>query len=212
MNDVKQIVAKNIGSLRQSAHMTQLELAEKLNYSDKAVSKWERGDALPDIATLSEIAQIFGVTLDYLIQPEHPQPSPKAQQSDTPYNRPIILCLALLLVWFVAMLAFVVSSWLTDHEPRRYLAFLYAVPVSAVVWLTLNSVWFNRRVNYLIISLLMWSVLASIHLTCLAWGVEIHLIYLLGAPGQLMIFLWMFMKKQSRRVKGEKALDRQNAQ
>lgn len=203
MNDVKLTVAKNIAALRQAARMTQLELAEKLNYSDKAVSKWERGEALPDIATLAEIAQIFGVTLDDLVQSERAEPKPCPKEQETKYNRPIILGLALLLVWFVALLAFLAATWLTDNEPRRYLAFVYAVPVSAIVWLTLNSVWFNRRVNYLIISLLMWSVLAAIHLSFLSAGVQLGLIYLLGIPGQLMIFLWMFMKKQSRRQSGQ---------
>ena len=49
---LKQTVANNIAQLRKSKGLTQLELAERLNYSDKAVSKWERGEGLPDVLVL----------------------------------------------------------------------------------------------------------------------------------------------------------------
>ena len=67
VEDLKPIIAKNIIDLRRTADITQAQLAEKLNYSDKAVSKWERGEAIPSVATLKEIADHFGVTVDYLI-------------------------------------------------------------------------------------------------------------------------------------------------
>ena len=61
MQDIKPIIAKNITILRQNAKMTQSELAEKLNYSDKAISKWERGESIPDITVLKALADLFGV-------------------------------------------------------------------------------------------------------------------------------------------------------
>ena len=67
MEDIKQIIAKNIASLRTDSKLTQLELAEKLNYSDKAISKWERGESIPDVITLKAVADLFGVTVDYLL-------------------------------------------------------------------------------------------------------------------------------------------------
>jgi transcriptional regulator with XRE-family HTH domain len=71
MSDLKTIIARNIIELRRKNNMTQLELAEKLNYTDKAVSKWERGESLPDIAVLKTIADMFGVGLDYLVSEDH---------------------------------------------------------------------------------------------------------------------------------------------
>ena len=71
MNDLREIVAKNICELRREANMTQLMLAEKLNYSDKAVSKWERGESVPDVFMLKTIADLFGVTVDYLLTDDH---------------------------------------------------------------------------------------------------------------------------------------------
>lgn len=197
MNDVKQAVSRNISALRQAAHMTQLELAEQLNYSDKAISKWERGDATPDIVTLTEIANIFGVTLDYLVTTDHPVKKPVEDSVPKPsYSRPIITVLSVVLVWFVALSAFVVVSLLTDSLIPRYLIFIWALPVSLIVWLCFNAVWFRPRLNYLIVSLLMWSVLAAVHLTVLMLASTTILIYVLGVPGQAAILLWMFMKKK----------------
>ena len=52
MDDLKLTVARDLADCRRAAGLTQLQLAEKLNYSDKAVSKWERGESLPDVAVL----------------------------------------------------------------------------------------------------------------------------------------------------------------
>lgn len=198
MNNVKLTVARNIAVLRQAKHMTQLELAEQLNYSDKAVSKWERGDATPDIVTLTEIANIFGVTLDYLVSAEHSQAEiTKQQQPKVHYNHHIITGLAIMLVWLLALFAFVLVALITDNTSARAMIFLYALPVSLIVWLVFNSIWFHKKLNYLIVSLLMWSILMALHLSFLFFDHHIGLIYLLGIPGQAIILLWMFMKKPS---------------
>ena len=62
----KKLVAKNLSFYRKANKLTQLELAEKLNYSDKAISKWERGESLPDLYTLNVIAEFFGITINDL--------------------------------------------------------------------------------------------------------------------------------------------------
>ena len=72
MEELKMIIAGNIGQLRRDAGITQLDLAEHLNYSDKAVSKWERGESIPDIVTLKAIADRFSVSVDYLLRADHP--------------------------------------------------------------------------------------------------------------------------------------------
>ena len=100
MNDIKFIVAKNITQLRQEKKMTQLELAEQLNYSDKAVSKWEHADSMPDIATLVEIANIFGVTLDYLVEEEHKKPVVK-EKKEPQFNHGIIMAVSVALCYMV---------------------------------------------------------------------------------------------------------------
>ncbi len=60
-------VGKTISNLRKEKNMTQMELADKLNISFQAVSNWERGQTMPDISKLNELADIFGVTIDELL-------------------------------------------------------------------------------------------------------------------------------------------------
>lgn len=200
MSDIKSVVAKNIAELRQANGITQLELAEKLNYSDKAVSKWERGDSMPDISVLVEIADLFHVSLDYLIHEDHTAAQAEAKAEKAPrYSRGIITAVSVLLVWLIAMFTFVLLALLGTPAKYTWLSFLYAVPVSAIVWLVLNSIWFNRKRNYFIISLLMWSVLVSVQLSLLPFGKNVWLIYLLGIPGQIIILLWSAMKKKPKK-------------
>ena len=66
MSDLKIIIARNLVELRKRNKYTQQDLAEILQYSDKAISKWEKGDSLPDIEVLYQICKLYGVTLDYL--------------------------------------------------------------------------------------------------------------------------------------------------
>lgn len=184
-------IARNIAELRRENNMTQLELAERLNYSDKAISKWERGESLPDIAVLKNIADIFLVTVDYLLEEIHKREAlPAAQTVARGRRRGVIAWLGVLLVWMVATTAFVAIQLATKRIGIAWLTFVWAVPTSMVVWLIMNSVWFNRRRNYLIVSLLMWTVLAAAHVTLLMAGVNVWLIYLLGIPAQIIIFLW----------------------
>ena len=188
---LKNIIAQNIAELRRSNNMTQIELAEKLNYSDKAISKWERGESIPDVAVLKNIADIFLVSVDYLLEETHKRPVPPAAQATTrKRRRGVITWLGVLLVWMVATISFVTLQLVFPAEANAWLNFIWAVPVSALVWLIMNSVWFNRRRNYLIVSILMWTVLAAAHITLLVAGVNVWLIYLLGIPAQIIIFLW----------------------
>lgn len=201
MNDIKSAVAKNISELRQSRGMTQIELAEKLNYSDKAISKWERAESIPDITVLVTIAELFGVTLDYLVREEHSaEEREEATNAPTPkYNRHLIAAMSVILVWFIALLVFVLLALFATSLTGEWLAFLYAVPVASIVMLVFNSVWFDSRKNYFIISVLVWSILLAIHITVFVAGYNLWLLYLLGIPGQLVILMWSKLKKPAKK-------------
>ncbi len=208
MEDIKLIISQNIVELRRQRGMTQSSLAEKLNYSDKAVSKWERGESLPDITVLKAIAETFGVTVDYLIESEHPE----AALCDSSVSKPdesviarikrrrrVVTIMSSLLVWVVATLVFVILDLSLDGTWAHYLTFAWAVPSAAIVWLIFNSIWHNRRMNYIIISLFMWSTLLAVHLSTLAGGVNAWQMYLLGIPGQLIIVLWSIIGKDFKK-------------
>lgn len=195
MNDLKAIVAKNITELRKENKLTQLELAEKLNYSDKSVSKWERGESIPDVIVLKEMADLFGVSVDYMLKP-HKEIGLAAKLSISikKRNRTSITAMCVLLVWLVATITFVTLEIILEENSYNWLTFIYAVPVSFIVWLVMNCVWFNLRNNFLIISLLMWSVLAVTFITLICFVGNYWKLFLLGVPGQIIIWLWSRLK------------------
>ena len=194
MDDVKTIVANNILELRKSNNMTQLELAEKLNYSDKTISKWERAESTPDISILKEIASFFGVTLDYLVS-EHTNEELKPAPRKGKYNLKAISYISECCSWLVALFAFVITTLILKEQKFQFLYFVYALPASLIVRLILNTIWFNIRHNYYIVSLLMWATLAAVHLTFLYFGIDAILVYFLGFIGQFIIVLWSFIRK-----------------
>ena len=203
MEDIKPIIAKNITALRQGAKMTQIELAERLNYSDKSVSKWERAESIPDITVLKAIADMFEVPLDYLVR-ENPELPPILEESELipgrKRNHKVITALSILLVWFVAAVVFVVLDMVKLDTKLHFLAFAYAVPVSMIVWLVLNSIWFSCRYNYLIISLLMWTTLGCTALLLqLLCGISFWQMIILGALGQVIIATWSRMQYHQKK-------------
>ncbi len=201
MEDIKLAIAQNIVYLRKKHNLTQIELAEKLNYSDKAISKWERAESIPDITVLKSIADLFGVSIDYLIRSEHStdgEPVGESRESIIAYikrRRAIVTVMSILLVWVIATLLFVILDMSLDGTWGHFLSFAYAVPASAVVWLVFNSIWHNKRLNYLIISVMMWSLLIAVHLSTVSGGVNAWQLYLLGMPGQVIILLWSVIGK-----------------
>ncbi len=194
MEATKSTVAKNIVRLRQASGMTQAELAAKLNYSDKAVSKWERGESMPDVAVLSKIADLFQVSLDWLVRGEVMSAEP-AVKAESRLNRVLVTIMSVVMVWLVAALVFMVIHLITGGNTANILVFVYAVPASLIVWLVFNSIWFKPRLNYLIVSLLMWSLLATLQLTILPFGHNVWPIYLLGIPAEVIILIWSRLNK-----------------
>ncbi len=205
MEDIKLIIAQNIVSLRKKNDLTQIELAEKLNYSDKAISKWERAESTPDISVLKSIADLFGVTVDYLISAEHngceePHGDRSAIIEYIKRRRKIVTIMSVLIVWVIATLLFVILDLALKDTWAQLLCFAYAVPTGALVWLVFNSIWHNKRLNYAIISLMMWSLLFAVHLSILVGGYNAWQMYLLGIPGQVIILLWSVIGKSAKKT------------
>ena len=215
MNDdkLKNQLGANISAYRKRAGLTQLGLAEKLNYSDKAVSKWERGESMPDVLTLVQLADLLDITVNDLLVDPNALPEQtnvveravnKAVQKTLKRkaDKKIILLLCSVLVWFVAVLAFVVLSAL--DIPYSWLAFIYAIPVNGIVALSLNSAWRDFRKNKLFISGIVWGGLLSIYLSLLIFlDRNIWTIFLLGIPGQAAVLLWSRMFHTPKEKKHE---------
>ena len=194
MSELRDVVAKNITELRQKHQMTQLTLAERLNYSDKAISKWERGESFPDIFMLKKLADIFGVSVDYLFSEDHTETQriDKAISKTVKRNRILISFLATMLVWLIATLSFVTVGLVNPETPLpAWMHFIYALPISAIVILVFNSIWGIKKLNYLIITLMCWLTLLAVHFTCYTvLDLNLWIIYVIGIPSQIIIALW----------------------
>lgn len=191
MEDIKNNIAKNVSTHRKRLNLTQLQLAEKLNYSDKAVSKWERAEAVPDIYILSELAELFGVTVDDLIKPEVYIPPKKKGLPLTVRNKVVIALLSIGVVWLVATALFTILNW-TSVPGRLWLAFIYAIPASAIVGIVFNVLWGKRIITNLLISMLIWTLALSFLLTFTQ--TDVWLVFIVCIPLQVLTILWFFLK------------------
>ena len=215
--NVKYRIGANIAAYRKRDGLTQASLAEKLNYSDKAVSKWERGESVPDVLTLMQLAELFGITVNELVcdpnaLPENSdsklekamtQVSEKALKRKA--NKNVIQALSSTLVWFIALSAFVILSSFDFLEAYSCLLFFVAIPANAIVLLSLRSAWRDFRWNQMLISLITWGSLLSIYMIILTvYHYHFWKLFLLGIPGKIAIFLWFRMFRPSKNDKKEK--------
>ena len=190
--ELNEKIARNLSYYRKRAGFTQAELAEKINYSDKSVSKWESGNGIPDVYTLTTLAELYGVTLDAFVATETPV---QYQRKQTGLHL-LITLLSCGIVWLVAMCLFVLMHLLRP-EWAAWHVFMYAVAVSAIVVLVYASVWKHRVVGFIAVTTLIWMSLIGIgnNYTGL-WT-----IYLLGVPLQILEVLWVFFRFLFRKSK-----------
>ena len=188
MDNLNYIVSKNLSDLRKKNGLTQLELAEKLNYSDKAVSKWEKGESLPGVEVLYKLSKLYGVSLDFIVGEETVKTAtaPKARRK---YN--IITLLSVLAVWLLATVIYIFCEIFAEIKP--WLAVCWAVPASFVVTLVFDVIWHRKKLFFLIVSLLMWSLLLCFCLQFL--NNNIWIILGIGVPLQAGALLWWRLVK-----------------
>lgn len=201
---LKNNIAKNITELRKASDLTQAQLAEKLNYSDKSVSKWERGDGVPDVIVLQKIAELFGVTLNDLISENTPKLPRKM-----PYltNRIMIPLLSVGLSFLVASVIFFILRLLNVWNEGSWLLFVYAVPVSFIALTVFTELWWNLLLRFLAASGIAWSIAICIKLT-FPLIKELNYIFIPVAILQVLAILWFVMRyrKQKRKEKAKENL------
>ena len=194
MSDLKQIIASNITKLRKEKNLTQIEFAQKLNYSDKAISKWERAESIPDIIVLKQISDIFGISVDYLLNEhlENEKLIVVKNKKAPKINKLSLTLLATCPIWTIATIIFTFISIFTNKYV--WFVFFISVPLTVLLFLIFNSIWGNRRKNYFIISALIWSILLCIYLCLIKFNV--WQIFILGMPAQIAIILWANLKER----------------
>ena len=188
MENLNFIIAKRLTELRKQNQLTQLELAEKLNYSDKAVSKWEQGESMPGIEVLYKISKLYGVSLDYLVG-EESAAAPQVILPKLKRRHRIITLMSVLAVWLVAITFY--SSFHISHHRHLWILFCWAVPASLAITVIFDVIWHGRKLFFLLVSLLMWSLLICFCIQFVHYNIWI--ILGIGVPLQAAALLWSRM-------------------
>ena len=203
--DINTIIGQNLLKLRRNKKLTQLELAEKFNYSDKSISKWEKGESLPSVDVLYQLAKFYGVTLDTLTSEEElnlttDEPKPVGRDKSFP-TKLIISLLAVSAVWIAATIWFITYKLTNGGTP--YMLFLWSVPISCVLLIIFNSIWGKREWLFWIVSVLLWTILACVHIQLIEYN-NFWIIYFIGIPLQIAVILWgALMKGPSKKQKNK---------
>ncbi len=200
MEELKIIVGKNLSALRKKNKLTQIELAEKFNYSDKAVSKWEQGATLPDIETLKQLCDFYGVTIDYLTNPENiknPKDDPNRERVVL-INHIIMSSLLSSIIWIIATIIFVYPIVFSGKADPYWPIFIWGLAANAILLWVLNISWFKKKILTLVAwTVFNWAILAATHLHFLFFTIgyyNVWMVYLIGAPIQAVIILWFILR------------------
>ena len=200
---VNERIAKNLTFYRKAAGFTQAELAQKINYSDKSVSKWETANGVPDIYILLQLASLYGVTVNDLVSEELPQKPVLKKPSKL--SSSLIMILSVGIVWLIATLFFVTMNLFLPHL-EWWLTFLYAVPVSSVVTLVLSAVFKRKMTNFVSLSSLIWSTIVCVYVSfkvLMPRGMldQLWMVFLIGVPLQLLDIFWVFFRNVRKKNK-----------
>ena len=187
---LKSLIADNITYFRKRSGLTQGKLAELINYSDKSVSKWERGDGMPDVVVLVKLAEIFDVTVNDLVSEDKPEEKvlPARQRRHI-----LIDIMSIILVWLVATVVFVGLRVFVPEFPTAWISYILAIPVSAIVHLVFACIWWNHTVQFFSISILVWTCALGIQMVFFQFVTafdNISLIYICAAVLQVLALAW----------------------
>ena len=212
---INERIAKNLAYYRKLSGLTQAELAQKINYSDKSVSKWESANGVPDVYVLLKLADLYGVTVHDLVGENIDER--KEPKKSTKTNSSLIMLLSSGLVWLVAIAFFSIMKIIAPQH-AWWLSFLYAAPVTALVVVVLSAVFHRRATNFFSISILVWTGLTSFYVSFQVIAPHSEImegiwsIYLVGAVFQVLLILWTIFRITRRKAIEEKArLERINA-
>lgn len=195
MSDLKEIVAANLTRLRLAAGLTQMQLAEMLNYSDKAVSKWERGESIPDLRVLIQLAEIYHITVDDIVK-EQPEKVVKPKLNLFK-KRSLIALLSVGLVWVLATGVFMVLYYIGPTRRYAYLSYVVAPLISSIVFLVFASLWSRRITITLAASAVVWSVVLIVHIFLAEFVPQIAIwpFYVVAAGVQILVIGWFVLRK-----------------
>ena len=196
MEDLNQIFAENLIKLRKSKKLTQLELSDKLHYSDRNVSKWENGLSLPTCDTLKELSTFFGVSMDYFFE-KHDKVEITPNSKESTRLKLLIISLSLIGALFVSIVCFIAFP---NYFDKSWLSFVWGIVLCCTIGIVFTSIWF-RKSAFLFISIsgCVWSSLVAIYLTILfTQNLNLWYLFFVGLPLQLAVVLWSKMPRYKK--------------
>ena len=197
VNELKSVIAQNLIKYRKENGLTQQELADRLNYSDKSISKWERGEGVPDIYILKQIAELYNVTVNDIIGME------KIENNATPTinkNHVLITLMSIGLVWLVATIIFAILKIIFPNTLTISYCYIYAIPVSFIVLYIFNRIWFKiKLINFTSVSLIFWTTLFSFYWTIKDFFDNFGVFFFIGIPFQIIVIFWYLMDRKKNK-------------
>ena len=199
-NNQQELLAKNLVYYRKASDLTQLELAEKFNYSDKSISKWERGEGFPDVFVLKSLADFYGITVDDFYLEEHKKITVKQTQKR---KQIYIRLLSIAIAWIVTVLTFFLLNTLLHDDVtfKPWLVFIYGLLVTSIIWLVWEFIYHMKFLRMLATSAVIWTTAVSLHLTFLiVMSLNLYLIFVVAIPLQILEILWFLYRRKKNKT------------
>ena len=201
-NDIsnqQELLAKNLAYYRKASGLTQLELAEKFNYSDKSVSKWERGEGFPDIFVLKSLADFYGISVDDFYQSEHK--AVKVSQNKK-RKQTYLKLLSIGVNWLVIVLTFFLLNTLMGdrYAFKPWLTFIYGILTTGIILVTWEFIYHNRFLRMIATSIIIWSTALSLFLTFfVVMDLPLPLLFIVAIPVEILEIIWYLFRRNRKK-------------
>lgn len=195
MDNIREQIRINLLKLRKEHKLTQLELSEKIGYSDKAISRWETGEVCPDVETLNALAELYGVPISVFFDEYDTREYKRKLFRDMHMGKKIAFALLVAVgMWYLGIMAFI-YLWGKGVD-RAWLSFIWLLPATFLLALVFNRMWGNKILGAVFTSLLCWSMLTACYLQLLEQ--KLYMLFVSGVPLQAAIILWTYIKPAKR--------------
>ena len=198
-NNQQELLAKNLAYYRKASGLTQLELAEKFNYSDKSVSKWERGEGFPDVFVLKSLADFYGITIDDFYLEEKKKIS---SQNHSLTKQVYIKLLSIGIGWLVVLMTFIGLTFLPpEAKYQNWLTFVYGSLITGIILLVWDYIYHHRLLRVIDTSIVIWTGIASVYLTLLViLNLNQPLLFVIGVPLEILEILWFLFRRNKKKT------------
>lgn len=198
MENIYEILSDNLVRLRKSKKITQAELANILKYSDKTVSKWENGEAMPTLETLVRISEYYEVSVDDLLKKSIDTEEYKQVEQIKTTNKVSIALFGIASVLTLCVVIFI-ASYIIDSPNKNdaWTSFIWFTVASSMLGVMFSFMWTRKHI-YLMFSFLLWTSLTAIYLQFLVSSdgqMNYWMLFILGAPVQAIIILTKNLRK-----------------